>query len=189
MVEVKGAVLRDSIKAVKVVRHGDQKYNTIVGQLKGETRTLFEQETILPTSWYSLDAFVEFLEIDIKVTAHGNEQELVKWTEMVVERQLSGIYKVFIRLGTPHFVLNRLAVIHQTYFRGVAIEVSLPSTGKATIKYTGFAKQHRLVGLIIIGFYRKALELSGAKEVTAKFTTSIEDDKGYCELSLSWSGK
>jgi hypothetical protein len=189
MVEIKGAVLCDSIKAVKVQRDGEQTYNTIVDQLKGETRTLFKQEAILPAGWVSLDAFVEFLEVEIKVTAQGNEQELIKWTEAVVERQLRGIYRMFVKLGTPQFVLNRLAVVHKTYFRGVTIEVSLPSPGKGIIKYTGFAKQHRLMGLIIIGFYRKALELSGAKDVTAKFTTSIEDNKGYCELFLTWSGK
>jgi hypothetical protein len=71
----------------------------------------------------------------------------------------------------------------------VGVEVNLPSPGKAVVKYTGFAKQHRLIGLIIIGFYRKALEISGAKDVKAGFTTSIEDDKGYCELLLSWRGK
>jgi hypothetical protein len=188
MVEVKGSVVSDSVKAVKE-QFGDQTYNTIVGQLKGETRALFERASFLSASWYSLDAFTEFLEMDIKVTAKGNEQELIKRAEVVIEHQLSGIYKMFVRFGTPQFVLNRLSIIHQTYFRGVDATVSMPSTGRAVLKYTGFAKQHRLIGLTIIGFYRKALEISGAKDVNAKFTTSIEDDKGYCELNLSWSGK
>jgi len=48
---------------------------------------------------------------------------------------------------------------------------------------------HRLIGLSIIGFYRKALEISGAKDVKAEFTTSIEEDKGYCELVLNWNDK
>ena len=158
-------------------------------QLKGETRDLFERASILSSSWYPLDAFTEFLEMDIKVTAQGNEQELIKRAEAVIERQLSGMYKVFVRFGTPQLVLNRLSVIHQTYFRGVAVTVSMPTTGRAVLKYTGFAKQHRLIGLTIIGFYRKAFEISGAKDVNAKFTTFIEEDKGYCELNLSWSGK
>jgi len=68
-------------------------------------------------------------------------------------------------------------------------DINLPSPGKAILKYKGFAKQHRLIGLIIIGFYRKALEISGAKEVKAEFKSSIEDDRGYFELLLSWRGK
>lgn len=188
MIEIKGAVVNEAIKSIKA-RHGDQTYNTIVGLLKRETRALFEQASILPTSWYSLDAFVQFLEMDLKVTAQGNERELIKRSEELIERQLRGIYKLFIRLGSPEFVLNRISVVHRTYFQGVSIEASLPSAGKAIVKYTGFEKQHRLIGLSIIGFYRKALEISGAREIKAEYTTSIEEDKGYCELILSWSGK
>jgi hypothetical protein len=188
MIEVKGSVVSDSVKSVKT-HFGEQTYNTIVNQLKGETRALFERASFLSSSWYPLDAFTEFLEMDIKLTALGNEKELIKRTEVIVEGQLSGIYKVFIKFGSPQFVLNRLSIVHQTYFRGLNATVSMPSADKAIVKYTGFAKQHWLIGFTIIGFYRKALEISGAHDVDAKFITSIEDNKGYCELHLSWHGK
>lgn len=188
MIEVKGTVVSDSVKAVKS-RYGEQAYVNIVSLLKGETRSLFEKGPIMPVSWYPLDAFVEFLEMDIKVTAQGNEQELIRRSEVIIEQELKGIYKVFVKLGSPRFVLNRISTVHQTYFRGVAIEVTLSSPGRASLKYTGFERRHRLIGLSIIGFYRKALEISGAKNVSAEFATKIEDDKGYCELLLTWSDK
>ncbi len=188
MVEVKGTVVIDSVNSVKS-RNGEQVYNTIVGQLTGDTRSLFEKTNLLPFSWYPLDAFVEFLEADLKATAQGNEKELIKRSEVIIEKQLGGIYKMFIKFGSPRFVLNRLSAVHQTYFRGVAAEVSFPSEGKAIIKYTGFAKTHRLIGLSIIGFYRRAMEISGAKDLKCEFTVPIEAEKGYCELTLSWTGK
>lgn len=188
MIEIKGSVLNDSINAVKN-HFGDKAYATIVGLLTEETRKFFEGTTILATKWYSLDTFVEFLGTDIKVTAAGNEQELIRRSEALIEQQLKGIYKVFVKLGSPQFVLDRISSIHRTYFRGVDISITFPGTGKAILKYTGFSKKQRLIGFTIIGFYRKALEISGAKNVDAKFTTSIEEDKGYCELMLNWSGK
>jgi hypothetical protein len=188
MVEIKGIAVNDAIKAIKV-SHGDQAYNKIIGLLKGESRKLFENATILSSEWYPLDAFVQFLEMDIKVTLQGDEKELIRRSEALVERQLTGVYKVFVRWGSPEFVLNRISIVHRSYYRGVDIEISLPSAGKAIVKHTGFAKQHRLMGLANIGFYRKALEISGAKDVSAEYATSIEDDKGYCELVLSWHGK
>ncbi len=157
MVEVKGTVVSDSIKAVKA-RHGEQAYASIVGLLKGETKSLFEKGFVMPIGWYPLDAFVEFLEMDIRVTANGNGQELIRRSEVIIEQELKGIYKVFVKLGSPRFVLNRISTVHQTYFRGVGIEVSLPGPGQASLKYTGFERRHRLIGFSIIGFYRKALE-------------------------------
>lgn len=188
MIEIKGSVLKDSIKSFKS-RFGDEAYNNIVGLLKGETQELFNRGLILSMEWYPLDAFVEFLEMDIKITAQGDEQELIKRSEAVIEQQLRGIYKVLIKFGSPQFVLNRISTVHQTYFRGVDVTVNITSPGQAVIRYTGFSKQHRLIGLSIIGFYRKALEISGAKDVSAIFKVPIEDDKDYCELNLSWSGK
>jgi len=38
----------------------------------------------------------------------------------------------------------------------------------------------------LIGFYRKALELSGAEQVSTGFTNSSGQGKGYWELALSW---
>ncbi len=188
MAQIKGVVVSDAIKAVKS-RFGEQVYGSIVGQLKGETRELFERPNIIPSDWYSLDAFVEFLEMDVKVTAQGHEEELIKRAEVLVEQHLRGIYKLFIRFGSPEFVLNRLAVVHRTYFQGVDVEAAVRGPGRGIVKYKGFAKHHRLIGMSIIGYFRKAFEISGARDVKAGFTTSIEEGKGYCELALAWSGK
>jgi len=136
-----------------------------------------------------LDVFVRFLELDIKLTAGGNENELIKRSEALIEKQLRGIFKVFVKLGSPQFVLSQISIVHKTYFRGVTIEITMEDQNKAIIKYTGFEKQHRLIGLSIIGFYRKALEISGAKKVEAKYTTSIEEGKGFCELVITWANK
>jgi hypothetical protein len=188
MVRIKGVVVNDSIKAVKA-HFGDQVYNSIVERLQGETRQLFERTSIMPSDWYSLDAFVEFLEMNIRLTAQGNELELIRRSEALVEQHLKGIYKLFVKFGSPEFVLNRLAVVHKAYFQGVEIEVSVPGPGKGIVRYIGFAKEHRLIGMSIIGYFRKALEISGARDVKAGFTTSIDEGKGFCELVLSWTGK
>ena len=189
MIEIKGSAVGDAIKSVRS-RSGDQVYATIVSQLKGDARTLFDPSTrILPSEWYPLDSFVQFLEADIKITANGNEEELVKRSEVVVEKQLSGIYRLFVRMGSPSFLLNRISIIQEAYFRGIDVEVKMTSPSEASMKYTGFTKQHRLMGFTLIGFYRKAMELSGAKDVRTAFLTSIEEGKGYCELLLTWSGK
>jgi len=105
----------------------------------------------------------------------------------VIERQLHGIYKAFVKLGSPEFVIKRIAAVHATYFQGVPIDVQLSGNGKALIKYTGFETQHRIMGFAIIGFFRKALEISGARDVVIYFLTPIEEGRGYAELSISWS--
>ncbi len=187
MVEVKGSVINDSLENLKK-RSGEQVFNSIISSLDNESRAIF-QKMILSLGWYSLDHFSKFLESDIKITANGNESELIARTEIIIEKQLRGIYKIFVKLGSPEFVLNKMSAIHQSYFRGVSIEVKMTGPNGAIIKYTGFEKQHRIIGFSIIGFYKKALEISGAKQVDAKYTVLIEEGKGYCELVITWIGK
>jgi len=65
--------------------------------------------------------------------------------------------------------------------------VEMDSANKATVHYTGFEKQHYLSEYGIIGFFRKALEISGAKNVAAEFTNKISAGTGIADLSLTWS--
>ena len=184
MVEIKGSVVLDSITGIQK-RDGDAVYEEIRSQLDEETRKMF-QGTISGSSWYPLDLFLRFLAVEINKSAGGNEQVLVTRSEKVIERQLRGVYKIFVKVGSPEFLMKRIAAVHATYFNGVDIDFKLISPGNAVIRYTGFEPKHRLIGFTTIGFFRKALELSGATDRDVRYIVPIEAGKGYSELSVSW---
>lgn len=80
--------------------------------------------------------------------------------------------------------LNEAGAIHR---RSVRLSLCSHNQRKAAlVRYTGFEKQHRIMGFAIIGFFKKALEISGAQEVNIYFSTPIEDGKAFCELSIAW---
>lgn len=185
MVQIKGSAIQETINQI-LRRVGDDGLNKILALLDDQTRTVLKGE-IVASSWYPLDAFTRFLEMEIKVLAAGDENAVTRGSEAVIERQLRGIYKAFVKLGSPEFVIKRIAAVHATYFEGVPIEVELPAPRSATVRYNGFQKQHRVMGFAIIGFFRKALEISGAKNVVIHFTVPIEEGSEYAELSITWS--
>lgn len=183
-VTIKGTAVLDSVRAIRK-RSGEEEYGRIVATLDDEARRLVTGE-LLPTSWYPLDPFVRFLEADLRATAGGDESALVERTEGLIERQLRGIYKLFVRLGSPEFVLKRISIVHMTYYNGVHVETTSLTPGRAVLRYTGFEPSHKLIGYAIIGFFRKALQISGAKDVQASFATPIGSEKGYAELVVTW---
>jgi hypothetical protein len=185
LVEIKGTALMDTIKAIKA-RAGEQEFARIVSLLDGDAKAIFESP-ISPSSWYSLDAFVEFLETDIRETAHGDRTVLIARAEKVIEAQLRGVYKVFIQMGSPAFVIKRIAAVHATYFRGVNIIPELDDSNLAVIKYAGFASRHEIMSYAIIGFFRKALDISGAKQVKVEFSIPISAGGDYAELLITWA--
>ena len=185
MVQIKGSAIKETINQIKS-RAGEEALQKILGLLDEETRAICQNE-IFPSTWYSLDVFTRFLEVEIRVLADGKEEMVTRGSEMVIERQLRGIYKAFVKFGSPEFVIKRIAAVHATYFQGVPIEVQLLGHGKALVRYTGFEKQHRIMGFAILGFFKKALEISGAKDVVLCFTVPIEKGEAFSELSISWS--
>ena len=185
MVQIKGSAIKETINQIKS-RAGEEALQRILCLLDEETRTICQNE-VFASSWYPLDVFTRFLEVEIRVLADGKEEMVTRGSEVVIERQLRGIYKVFVKLGSPEFVIKRIAAVHATYFQGVPIEVQLQGHGKAVVRYTGFEKQHRIMGFAIIGFFKKALEISGATDVVLCFTVPIEEGKPFSEISISWS--
>jgi hypothetical protein len=185
MVQIKGSAIQETINQIKR-RAGDDALNEILGLLDEDARKTFEGE-IFASTWYPLDYFARFLEIEIKLLANGNEEMVTRGSEAVIERQLRGIYKAFVKLGSPEFVIKRIAAVHATYFQGVPIEVETPAPRAATVRYRGFQKQHRIMGFAIIGFFQKALEISGAKDVAIRFAVPIEEGRELAELSITWS--
>src|SRR6201987_2805618 len=185
MVQIKGSAIKETIQQIKS-RNGEEAFQKILGLLDEETRKICQGE-IYSSTWYPLNNFTRFLEVEIRVLAEGREEMITRGSEAVIEKQLRGIYKAFVKLGSPEFVIKRIAAVHATYFQGVPIEVQLQGHGKAVVKYTGFEKHHRIMGFAIMGFFKKALEISGAKDVVLRFTVPIEEGKAFSELSISWS--
>ncbi len=165
-------------------RAGEQEVSKIVTCLSDKSRKVFASP-ILFSEWYPLEAFAEFLEVDVRETAHGDRSALVKRSEKVIESQLHGVYRIFVKLGSPKFVITRISAVHETYFRGVKIIPEVEGHS-ATIKYIGFQKEHNIIEHTIIGFFRKALDMSGAKGVDLKFTIPIAQAGPYSELVITW---
>lgn len=184
MAEIKGTVLLDTLAAIRA-RAGEAELAKIRSLLSEPSRKVFES-AIQASSWYPLDVFAEFLEVDLRETANGDREVLIKRSEKVIETQLRGIYRIFVALGSPRFVITRISAVHATYFRGIQIVPEMDKQS-ATIKYIGFGKQHGIMECGIIGFFRKALEISGAKQVKLEFSVPISRGEAYSELTITWA--
>ena len=106
MVQIKGSAIQETLKQI-LRRSGDDALNKILALLDDQARTVLKRE-IFASTWYPLDVFTRFLEMEIKVLAAGDENMVTRGSEAVIERQLRGIYKAFVKLGSPEFVIRKL---------------------------------------------------------------------------------
>jgi hypothetical protein len=187
VLKIKGSPIIDVIKW-RIAKYGEKETDRLFNLLDPEVKKTF-QNTIITTEWYPMDHFIRFLELDVGELYKGNPEALIGPSEEILGKQLRGIYSLFVKLGSPEFVIKRLSTVNSTYFIGIEVKPNVVAPGKVVIKYTGLEKQHRIFEYVLIGFYKKALEISGAKNINVSVTTSIADGKGYTELTVTWDHK
>src|SRR4029077_18085446 len=128
MVQIKGSAIKETINQIKS-RAGEEALQKILGLLDEETRAICQNE-VFSSSWYPLDVFTRFLEVEISVLADGKEEMVTRGSQVLIERRLRATSKAFGKLGSLEFVVKRIAAVHATYFQGVPIEVQLQGHGK-----------------------------------------------------------
>jgi hypothetical protein len=183
MVHIKGATILGSIERIRE-HHGDEGVNKIIDQLHDEDKAVFKSP-ILASQWYSLTPFARFLELDVKLFYGGDPKVFITSAEEVIEKQLRGIYRIFVRIGSPEFVIKGISAVHKSYFKGVELKYEV-ITGRFVGRYLGFEQAHGIMQYSILGFFRKAMTISGAKNVKAEITTPLSQGKGYLEVTVTW---
>jgi hypothetical protein len=183
--EIKGTVVRDSVAWIGT-RIGEKRLHRLGATESAAVRALCT-EAINISGWYSLDAFAALLDAHIRELDGGDPRPFISQAEKVIEGQLGGIYRAFIRLGSPESLVRRIAAVHATYFRGVDIEVVTCTRGRAVIRYLGFGARHRVMEHAIGSFFRKGLQLSGARDVSVRFTIPIALGIGTADVEMTWA--
>ncbi len=183
MVYIKGATILGSMERIKT-HHGEEGLKRIIEQLNDEDKPIFKS-VILASQWYPLTAFAHFLEADVKLFYGGDPKGLITSTEEVVEKQLRGIYRMFVRFGSPEFVIKGISAVHKSYFKGVELKSEI-TTGKYVGRYIGYEQTHAIIEYTLLGFFKKAMTLSGAKNVKAEITIPLSQGKGYVDITVTW---
>ena len=181
---VKGVGLTNTINFVKH-KFGEEGLNKILSLVSEETRQIYNS-VILANQWYSLDMAIEFWGVMIKEFSEGDESIMIEYGKFVAERNLKGLYRIFVKIGSPEFIISRTAQLIQRYFKGVKAKAWVIAPGKCRAVYEGFEEKYRLQELIILGFGIKGGELSGAKNIRGRLATSLSEGKGYFEHEIEW---
>lgn len=181
--QIKGMAISGTVKRIKEV-YGEEVFQKVLNELNEEDRKVMGGN-LLPSLWYSLDTFANFLKAEVNVIYNGDKTKLRKGSEEVVSNQLKGIYRFFVKLGSPGFVVSRIGSVHNSYFSGIELEKEI-SDGKFVGRYFGYKADQDVFEEVIIGFYQKALEISGAKNIKAKFDVPINDGKEFSQIVVTW---
>jgi uncharacterized protein (TIGR02265 family) len=100
----------------------------------------------------------------------------------VAMSDLNSYMKLFLKVGTPSFVLRRLPRVLSHYCSVGELSIVEASTGGASLRIASVQAYGRAITEGAVGWIRAALELSGAKDLT--IDTDLRDGEG--QYTLRW---
>jgi hypothetical protein len=156
-------------------------------EMPPESAKIF-QGIIVSSVWYPMK---DTLIVPLKTTArlfYNNNFELAARTmgRFSAEIALTGVYKFFIKVGTPKFLIDRASSLMKTYFEPCEITVKQTDTKELQFQITLFPEADEVVEWNIAGWIDKALEISGCKNVKTRVTKSLARGDKYSEIIITW---
>ena len=111
------------------------------------------------------------MDIDRAIVEGPMRGELARMTEFgsaIAKHDLPLLYKVLFKVGTPAFIIKRLNIVARQYIRESQVSVEVPGDGRAEVTLGGRRFPMYFCTYGVSGWFRAALELSGAKSPTVE---------------------
>ncbi len=182
---VKGIALESTPKFI-LKKLGEDAHKKWINSLSENAKKVYSMP-IFNHKWYSLKEYLlDPTMILCELFFNGDIEKVLDIGRFSAENSLKGIYKIFIKLGSPEFILKKASMVLSSYYQPSSIEVTELLKYKCTVRITKFEEMHRIIENRIIGWIEKALEISGAKNVKIQTTKSLTKKDEYTELIITW---
>jgi hypothetical protein len=180
--EIKGVSVTAAPNFVQLMH--ESRYGDWLESLPPTSRKIVEN-TLL-SNWYPVD---ESVIVPTKKVCdlffNGSEQGAWAVGRTSADLALKGVYRFFVKLGSPEFILTRASSIFSNMFRPGEIKVTAASQGSALLEMT-VPESFRLLELRMAGWMEQALIISGCSQSKVVISASITKGSSVTEFSATW---
>lgn len=183
--KVKGTILTSVQGFIK--ENFPNRYQEWIDKLSQDSNGLFTK-SIMATEWYDYQAGLVqptqlaasmFYNSDIKKTSW----EIGRYS---AEVGLKGIYKVFVLIATPQFIMKRGGKILASFYQPSVLETGNERPKGVDIFVTEFSDPTEVAENRIAGWMEKALEICGVKNITIEVTNSLLNGDDKTVYVVNW---
>ncbi|HEX6059824.1 MAG TPA: hypothetical protein VFZ11_12515 [Gemmatimonadaceae bacterium] len=145
-------------------RHGEAVWQRVLAAMPAEARAVWTGPLTLLTS-HSFATFKAMTTALAAVVGARAEQSLAEMYELIADRSLSAIYKVFFRLADPAFVIRNYPKLWSRFFSAGEVEVPVAERGHAVVRFTLPEIFLDWLPPACLGYSTKAVTMAGGREL------------------------
>ena len=181
--KVKGSAVMPVREFVKT-KHPDR-YDEWFNALPEESQEIVNE--IMVSNWYPVDPAMTYTtKAVVDVLYNGDMKVAYDLGIFSADYSLKGIYKVFVRLGRPSYIVKKASAILPTYYQPATIELGEVTSKSAVVRFTEFEQLNEYIEPGIHGWMVRALEICGAKNISVKISKSFVRGDDLTEFILNW---
>jgi hypothetical protein len=185
-IQVKGSVLRSRLALVLDLRPGDG-VARVLAWLEPADRDVLG--SLLASSWYPFDLGSRLDEAIVAELGGGRPEFFERLGEASAEKNLgeAGVHRRFLVLGDPHAFLEKTPLIYSYYYDQGRRDYERTAEREAVLTTRDAETFSAPDCLTVVGWYRRALEMCGAKQALVVEEQCRARGDAVCRYRLAWS--
>lgn len=181
--KAKGTIFK-SVNDYVSLKHSSQ-YGAWKARLSAESIVMVTKTK--EASWYSIkDALIEPTEIIAELLNVDVNKLAWEIGRFSAERGLTGIYKVFMAVSTPAFILKRAPRIMTTFYAPSQLSITKSTSKGIVVECLELPVKSHLIENRIAGWIEKAGELCGCINMKVAITDSLAEGADSFIINASW---
>lgn len=181
--QVKGTKITSKLTFLRQ-EYGEEIVEQVTAALPEEDRARLR--VVLDLGWYPQELYGRLLRSIQEVAGDGDPRILERIGYHTAEHQAANAYKVYFKVGDPVKLLEQMVPMHaQLNDPG---EMRLERLGDTQVRMVVTAPRSTREGCRVAkAFYRRSLELCGAKQVRVRESHCSARQSDRCEFDIQWS--
>lgn len=187
MTKIKGTALK-SIPLFIKDKFGEEGFKKWLEVLSPEAKEIYSED-ILPGAWFPIQTvIVEPTHELAKMFYDGNIKDCAMDSgRFSADYALKGIYKIFVKVTSVHFLIKKGSSIFSTFFDTATIEIVEEQDKKMVSHIKNFPDINEIIEFRIMGWMEVGMKLGGCKTVDVSRTKSITNGDDYTEFVFEWN--
>lgn len=184
MAKVKGTAVQSSLRYVRE-RFGEDALARVIEALPDGDRNVLGHG-VLASSWYATEALLRFMQ-EAERQLRAEEPDVVRrMGRASCDYGLSGVYKIFFKVGSPEFIISRAARVFSSYYDTGELRMAESGPGRAIAELVGFEGGAPQFCERIFGWMQRTLELAGAKNLRSAHSACVHRGDPVCRFEGTW---
>lgn len=168
-------------------KHGKDKYEQWLNSLPPNSKSIY-QGRILSSAWYPLkDGLIVPLKSICEQFHGGDVKGAFEIGKYSADWGLSGIYKIFVMMGSPESLAKKATTVFPSYYEGITSNVVVAEPGRAVMRIEAFPDADQYIENRIMGYMNRAVEICGGKNVKSRMTSQISKGAKFTEYEITWN--